>query len=149
MIRLMKPMMLLWAEDDENDRLFIERAVTRAKLAVDLHFADDGVKAWAYLAGFSPFDDRERFPMPRALVTDLKMPQCGGFELIRRVRADERFLKLPVFVFSASDLQRDFQEAGESGATGYVCKPAGLAAWQERIRDIVVQVDTLDVPANA
>src|ERR1035441_1713000 len=36
-----------------------------------------------------------------AMVTDLNMPRMDGYELIRRVRADERLSRMPIIVVSA------------------------------------------------
>src|SRR4051812_48768944 len=117
------PFVLLWTEDDEDDRVMISVALERAGRSLNVVFVENGEEAWKYLAGESPFHDRELHPFPHALVSDLKMPRCGGFELIERVRGDSRFGTLPVFVFSASDLPSDRMAAQLLGVDGYIAKP--------------------------
>lgn len=134
-----KELVVLWTEDDENDRLMITLAIQRAGRALQLVFVEDGLEAWQYLCGAGKYSDREKFPVPDALVTDLKMPRCNGFELVQQVRGHAEFKYLPVLVFSASDLTVDRRAAQRLGVDGYITKPTGFGLWTSTIVEIVDQ----------
>jgi CheY-like chemotaxis protein len=113
---------ILFAEDSENDALLIELGFEKAGFPVDLKFVEDGALAVDYLTGRGRFADREKFPVPAAVVTDLKMPRMTGFELLAWMRGQEKWRNLPVIVVTGSDQAEDFHRAMKLGATCYVVK---------------------------
>lgn len=133
------PFVVLWTEDDETDRMMIEVALSRTPQQVKLMFVENGEEAWFYLAGEGQYADRCKYPLPRVVVTDLKMPRCNGFELTERIRSDTRFEALPIFVFSASDLPADQRAAQRLGVTGYITKPTGFGLWTSTVVNVVEQ----------
>ncbi len=56
------------------------------------------------------------------VVTDLDMPRMDGFELVRRIRADRRFVTLPVMVVSYKDRDEDRLRGLDAGASYYLPK---------------------------
>ena len=115
----------------------ITLAIERSGRVLKLMFVEDGDMAWQYLNGTGKYLDREEFPAPHALVTDLKMPRCSGFELVERIRGDNRFKGLPLFVFSASDLAVDRRAAQQLGVDGYITKPTGFGLWSSTVVSVV------------
>ncbi|MEO6182485.1 MAG: response regulator [Verrucomicrobiota bacterium] len=115
---------ILVAEDSEDDVLLFQLAVNRAALAHTFHFVRDGVEAIEWLEGTGHHSDRSKFPVPSAIITDLKMPRVNGFELLQWVRTQPRYSKLPVIVFSSSNEVRDVARAFSLGATTYFRKSA-------------------------
>jgi two-component system KDP operon response regulator KdpE len=66
---------------------------------------------------------------PDLVVTDLAMPNMGGLELCRRLRAVSR---VPIIVLSARGDERIKVEALDSGADDYITKPFGMdELWRE------------------
>jgi hypothetical protein len=55
---------LLVAEDDDNDFLVLEQALTKASFETDLCRVLDGAEVIQYLAGENGFADREAHPLP-------------------------------------------------------------------------------------
>lgn len=133
------PLVILWTEDDENDRLMIRVAVERSGRNLKLMFVGDGEQAWQYLMGLGPYADRTEYPVPHALVTDLKMPRCNGFELVSKVRAEETLKHLPIYVFSASDLAIDRRAAQRLGVDAYITKPTGFGVWTSTVISVLDQ----------
>lgn len=112
---------ILVAEDNPDEALLLQRAFKKAGLQVRIHLCEDGGEASAYLLGKDEFADRLKFPYPRMLITDLKMPRCDGFELLERARGQEL---VPKVVMSASGEERDVSRAYKLGANCYFMKPA-------------------------
>ena len=65
-------------EDDENDLLFLKHALNKKGLGNPVHACPDGVDAMAYLEGKGDYGDREKYPFPRVLITDIKLPKGDG-----------------------------------------------------------------------
>lgn len=57
------------------------------------------------------------------VITDITMPGMSGIELIREIRARNRYESLPVVVLSTVDEEEKLREGREAGATGWIVKP--------------------------
>ena len=75
--------------------------------------ARDGGEALALLA--------ER--PPDAVIMESMLPVHDGYEVLRRIRENDRLKDLPVIVLSARKQDRDIVEALELGASDYMTKP--------------------------
>ena len=61
---------------------------------------------------------------------DLNMPGWTGFELLRRLRADEKTRHLPV-VITTSREPSDIQRSYDLGANSFVTKPVDFVEFSE------------------
>lgn len=111
---------ILVAEDNPDEALLLQRAFKKAGLQVQIHLCEDGAAASDYLLGKEQFADRAKFPYPRMVITDLKMPRCDGFELLERTQTQDL---APKVVMSASGEDRDVRRAYKLGAHCYFQKP--------------------------
>lgn len=68
---------------------------------------------------------------PDLLLLDLLLPDIGGLEVCRQVRADSN---IPIIVLSVKDTERDKVEALDLGADDYVAKPFGMNEVLARVR---------------
>jgi two-component system chemotaxis response regulator CheY len=89
--------------------------------------ADDGSTALPLLRG-GQFD---------FLITDWNMPGMPGLELLRQLRADERFAKLPVLMLTAEAKREQIVEAAQAGVNGYIVKPFTAVTLREKIDKIL------------
>ena len=60
---------------------------------------------------------------PAAVLLDIEMPTMDGFELLSRLRSDERFRTLPVAMITSRMAERHRQHAMHLGANAYFGKP--------------------------
>ena len=132
----LKAGLILVAEDNPDEAMLLQRAFQKAGLEVRVHICTDGNEATDYLRGERAFSDRNKFPFPNMVITDLKMPRCNGFELLERMREENRCSVYPRVVLSASAEDRDVLRAFQVGASCYLQKPA-------RFEDLVQMVRTL------
>ena len=71
------------------------------------------------------------------VVTDLNMPRIDGFELIRRIRQDERRRATPIIVVSADTDPRTPERIAEFGVTAFFPKPFSPAQVREKLEQIL------------
>lgn len=113
----------LYAEDDENDAELMRRTFLRAGMENELRIVPNVNEAIHYLSGNGIFADREKFPTPLMLLTDLKMPGKSGFQLMRWVRDHPEFKRMPIVVLTSSRHDPDIQRAYATGANSFLIKP--------------------------
>ena len=114
---------ILLVEDNEDDALFVKRAFARNKIVNPLMVIKNGQEALLYLEGAGRYGDRERFPLPRLVLLDLKLPGIDGFEVLAWIRQRPEFRTLRVIVLTSSNAIRDVNRAYQLGANSFLVKP--------------------------
>jgi CheY-like chemotaxis protein len=122
---------ILQVEDDENDVFILSRVFERAGITSPVHVVTDGEMAIEYLSGVGQFADRQKYPLPCLVLTDLKLPKKSGLELLKWIRNEPGLKKLVVVLFSSSALSWDVDLAYELGANAYIQKPADPSQLKE------------------
>lgn len=102
----------LVVEDSPPMRKMIVFALSRIKGLVVAE-ADDGVDALRRLAG-TKFD---------LIITDINMPILDGLKLVKRLRADESYMNVPIIIITTEGAAEDRQRALALGANAYITKP--------------------------
>jgi len=115
---------ILHVEDDENDVFLFRRVFEQTGITSPLHVVTDGEMAINYLSGAGQFADREKYPLPCLVLTDLNLPKRSGLDLLQWIRRDPELKKMVVVLFSSSALPRDLEQAYELGANAYIQKSA-------------------------
>lgn len=114
---------ILIVDDDENDRVFLERTLRRIDPSLVVRTVENGTEAMDYLEGGHPFADRREYPFPTFIFIDLKMPGLDGFAVLQHLKANTRWAIIPTIVFSASSDLDDIKKAFLCGACAYHVKP--------------------------
>ena len=127
---------ILLAEDEENDVLLIRRAFQKVGFSGKLSIVRDGEEALSYLNGEGKFSDREQFPFPTIVITDLKMPRRNGFEILQWLRDKPECVGLPILVLTSSPAEEDIKKAYRLGANSYFVKPPDFEQLQKLVSDV-------------
>lgn len=97
-----------------------------------LSFAEDGELAWsALMAADVPVD---------LIILDRMMPVLDGLELLKRIKADERYAKIPVIMQTAASAPEEVCEGIEAGAYYYLSKPYELHALLTIVRSALADI---------
>ncbi len=125
---------VLYAEDSESDAFIMQYAFDGAGVTNPLQTVSNGQEAIDYLQGLDQYADRQRFPLPCLLITDLKIPKVDGFDLLTWLQGQPRFNDLPRLAFSSSYHQSDLQRSLQLGAHAYFVKPSSHPVLVEMVR---------------
>lgn len=93
----------------------------------------EGFVVVSFPEGASAADHVAREAPAEIVITDIVMPFVDGFELIARIRADERWRRVPVIVLSAHSADQEIIRALKLGANDYVTKPFNAGVLLARI----------------
>lgn len=125
-------MTLLFVEDDGDDVELALLGFRLQKFETPVVVAKDGKEAFDLLLA----DCEAARPLPRAILTDIKMPRMDGLELLRCVKNDPRLKGIPVGIFTSSDHEADRKESMRLGASCYLMKPSDLDAYAGIVKSI-------------
>ena len=117
---------ILLVEDDRNDVFFLRYAFEVAGIHNPIQVVEDGQQAIDYLAGAGKFADRARYPFPRLVLLDLKLPVKMGLEVLRWLQTNPDLRTLLVLVLTSSSDIKDVDEAYRLGARAYLLKPLSV-----------------------
>jgi CheY-like chemotaxis protein len=124
------------AEDDPDDRLFIEQAFRDLQIAGQLHFVDNGEELMNFLRRRGTYSDPVRSPRPILILLDLNMPKKDGRQCLKEIKSDAKLRNIPVVVWTTSNLEEDITRCNEAGADSFITKPASYPGLLEAIREI-------------
>ena len=126
-------MKVLIGEDNSDDAELLRVAWRFVGPRVTPHIVSDGQEVVDYLQGTGRYGDRQQYPLPDLLLTDLKMPRMGGFDVLRWMREHPEHGATPTIVLSSSGMPEDIKRAYELGAKAYMVKPTTLRELREAI----------------
>ncbi len=125
---------ILLVEDSPDDVRLTRRALRQNHISNDLVVVGDGVEALEYLEKAASSGGADG--LPSVTLLDLKLPRVDGFEVLRRIRADERFKRLPVVVLTSSKEEVDILKSYDLGANSYIRKPVDFEQFNEAVRQL-------------
>jgi CheY-like chemotaxis protein len=128
--------LILLVEDNPDDEALTLRALKKNNIANQVVVARDGVEALDYLFGTGAHAGRDMSVMPQVILLDLKLPKVDGFEVLRRLRADERTKLLPVVILTTSNEEKDRLTGYGLGANSFVRKPVEFGQFIEGVRQL-------------
>ena len=111
-----------------------DRAASRELIRTVLEA--DGYEVEEAFDGLDAVQRAEEY-RPALIILDLQMPQLNGFEAIRRLRADRRFLRTPIMALTASAMNGDRERALAAGFTSYVTKPVSLTVLRGELKRLL------------
>jgi DNA-binding response OmpR family regulator len=77
--------------------------------------------------------------MPDLCVLDVTMPLMDGYEVTRRLRANQATRSIPIILLTARAQEADEEQGLDAGATDYVRKPFSPLALKARVQSLLEQ----------
>lgn len=115
-------MTILIADDDADDRMFLEQAMRQNGYDQGIHFVEDGEDLMDYLRRQGRYNDGNA-PWPDMLILDLNMPRKNGFQALSEIKDDPKLRRLPVIVMTTSSADEDVVKTYNLGVNSFVTKP--------------------------
>ncbi len=123
-------------EDNPDDIELTLRALKQYNIQNKITVVRDGVEALDYLFATGTYAERDTSVMPAVVILDLKLPKLDGFEVLQRMRADERTKLVPVVILTSSKEEQDMVNGYKFGANSYVRKPVDFTQFVEAARQL-------------
>ena len=129
-----KPITILMADDDPDDRLLVKEAFEENRLINNLETVEDGEQLMDFLHRRGKFVDTTI--IPGLILLDLNMPRKSGLEALREIKADPRLRRLPVVILTTSKAEEDIIKSYDLGVNSFIVKPVNFDKLVELIKEL-------------
>ncbi|EQB40067.1 chemotaxis protein CheY [Sulfurimonas hongkongensis] len=116
-------MKLLVVDDSSTMRRIIKNTLARLGYK-DILEGADGVEGWSQMDSNPDID---------MLITDWNMPEMNGLELVKKVRADNRFKDTPIIMVTTEGGKSEVITALKAGVNNYIVKPFTPQVLKEKL----------------
>lgn len=145
-----RPITILMAEDDPDDRLLAKEALEESLVANNLYFVENGEELMDFLKRRGKYADPKSAPRPGLILLDLNMPRMDGREALRAIKSDPELRTIPVVVLTTSRAEEDILRSYDEGANSYITKPVtfeGLVEVMKTLRRYWFEI--IELPAGS
>lgn len=127
------PSHLLLVEDSPHHVRLMQEAFSDVNSSINLHVADDGVEAMAFLRhqGINP-----HAPRPDLILLDLNLPRMDGREVLVQIKSDDSLKTIPTIILTTSELDDDVITSYRLHANAYLKKPLGWDAFVRMVSNL-------------
>jgi two-component system, response regulator len=134
-VKTTKPVTILMADDDPDDRMLMKKALDQHKTKHHIHFVEDGVDLMDYLHQRGRYK-AEKVAKPGLILLDLNMPKMDGREALRLIKTDSELRRIPVIVLTTSRAEEDIFQTYDLGVNSFICKPVSFQELVEVTKEI-------------
>lgn len=146
MHRTPAPMTILIADDDADDRMFLEQAMRQIGYDQAIRFVEDGEELMDYLLRLGRYNELNA-PWPNMLILDLNMPRKSGFQALSEIKDNPKLRRLPVVVMTTSSAEEDILKTYNLGVNSFVTKPFNYNRLVEMVGTLKMYwLDTVKLP---
>lgn len=140
-----KEMVIILAEDDPGHVTLIRKNLVRSGLTNEFVVLKDGQEALDFF--FRP--DAEPCLVantPYLLLLDVRMPKVDGVDVLRQIKQDEEFKKLPIIMLTTMDDPREIDRCHALGCSNFITKPVEYEKFADTIKQMGLFFAVVTVP---
>ncbi len=138
----MKETQGLITETGHSPRLLLVDDEPGLRNAVQAYLQDEGFNVTTAADGEEGWQKALQMH-PDLVITDVMMPRCDGYELLKRLREDERLGGTPVIFLTAKGMTLDRTQGYEAGVDDYIPKPFDPDELIARVKNVVRRQERL------
>ena len=120
-------MKILVVDDSSTMRRIIVNTLARLGYK-DVVQAADGVEAW---------DALQANPDIGVVITDWNMPNMNGLELVKKIRAEEKYVDVPIIMVTTEGGKAEVITALKAGVNNYIVKPFTPQVLKEKLQAVL------------
>jgi CheY-like chemotaxis protein len=76
-------------------------------------------------------------PAPQVILLDINLPATNGYEVLKKIRADEKLKSITVIAVTAQDADTEIPKCQEAGFDGFIGKPLSRSRFPRQLRRIL------------
>ena len=132
----MNKKIILLVEDNRDDEELTLMAFEQSEIMNEVAVVRDGAEALDYLFKTGQHANCTLSDLPAVILLDLKLPKISGFEVLKRIRADDQTQFVPVVILTTSKEEEDIINSYKLGCNSYIRKPVNFTEFIEAARKL-------------
>lgn len=120
-------MKILVVDDSSTMRRIIKNTLNHLGYK-DLLEAEDGAMAWETMTQNGDIG---------VLITDWNMPNMNGLELVKKVRAEQKYADMPIIMVTTEGGKTEVITALKAGVNNYIVKPFTPQVLKEKLEAVL------------
>jgi two-component system chemotaxis response regulator CheY len=120
-------MKILVVDDSSTMRRIIVNTLARLGYK-DVVQAADGVEAWEAM---------QNNPDIGVVITDWNMPNMNGLELVKKIRAEDKYKDIPIIMVTTEGGKAEVITALKAGVNNYIVKPFTPQVLKEKLQAVL------------
>ncbi len=126
---------ILLVEDNPDHAEITRRCIRKLTPPPEVQHVLHGEAALDYLFRRKPYDDPAKYPWPRVILLDLRLPRLSGIEVLRTIKTHATLRQIPVVALTSSDRPQDLEAAYALHVNGYLVKPVEFKDYHRLLQD--------------
>ena len=135
-MKVKKPVTIVIADDDAEDRMMIVDALKELRLSNPMVEVENGEELMDCLHRRGKFAAPVASPLPGLILLDLNMPKLDGREALKEIKQDPELRKIPVVVLTTSKSEEDVLRSYDVGANSFIVKPVTYGGFVDAMRGL-------------
>jgi CheY-like chemotaxis protein len=133
-LKTRRPIRVLMADDDADDRQMFREALEESFLSPTLHVVENGEQLLNYLNRRGEYADPQSSPRPGLILLDLNMPFINGMKALQQIKQNPELSDIPVVILTTSQSPDDIARAYRLGSNSFITKPVSFTGLVQAIR---------------
>lgn len=148
--RMLKPIAIVVADDDEDDRLLINDAFQECEIGNPLCFVNDGQELMEYLRRSGPYEKLKSEPYPGLILLDLSRSLSWTcLTALEEIRNDAKLRNIPIVVLTTDRSNDAVAHLHGLGANSFITKPNTFEKLCDAVRALShYWTDIVTIPPN-
>ena len=125
---------IILVEGDSEHADLITEVLVEEDIEAEIVLVRDGMEAIDYFQELGiKWNGRLEYKI-KLIILDLNLPKVSGMDILKYLKKNSKFSKIPVIILSTSSDQKTINEAYKNGANGYFVKPASYEEFVEKVK---------------
>ena len=129
-------------EASQTPRILLVDDEPGLRTAVQAYLEDEGFQVTTAVDGEEGWEKAQKI-IPDVIISDVMMPRCDGYGLLKKIREDERLGGTPVIFLTAKGMTADRTQGYQAGVDDYMPKPFDPDELVARVRNVVKRQERL------
>ena len=121
----------LLVDDDPDDIEMFCEALAEIDNTILCYFSSNGKEAFLKL-------DTKVLPVPDIIFLDINMPQMNGWRCLEKLKQNDVYKNIPVFMYSTSSNPKDKAISSELGALRFFTKPNSYSLLKQMLESVLL-----------
>ncbi len=131
-----RPPIMVIAEDDPDDRQWIQEALVETHVQTEVHFVENGEDLMDFLFHRGMYKTTSTLSYPAMILLDLNMPRKDGREALKEIKSDPRLRHIPIIILTTSKSKEDVYRTYDLGANSVILKPVKFSGYLDIMRNL-------------